>query len=62
MGHYDSAYEYDAAEALKERKKEIKHVKTLLEMALTAGKDCAAEHELFSVKIKEAIFWLENNI
>jgi hypothetical protein len=61
MGHYDSSYEAQETEAKKEQDAQRKKAKKLLKEA-AAFSDYASESDLFKQKIREAIYWLENDL
>ena len=61
MGHYDSDYEDREEKARSRLGAHRAKAKKLLEDAVTFAPQ-AAESALFEQKIREAIYWLENNL
>lgn len=60
MGHYTTSRAFDENKLEKKEIANRKKAKKHLQAALTHS-DSAYESEIFRVKIKEAIFWLENS-
>lgn len=61
MGHYDDDYEYEENKRRKSTK--VKREKTLEHLqAALANSESAQESDLFKQKVREAIYWLENDL
>lgn len=59
MGHYDSAYEHDDKIEREKRKKAVKEAIALINGAIDYSNH-AENEEQYVIKLKEAIFWLNN--
>lgn len=58
MGHYDDDYEYERNKRVWERDLNRKKAREKLEGILREYKHHADNEDMFTVKIREAIFWL----